>query len=288
MNPRIALGTVQFGLEYGIANDYGKMDYNEARSIVELGFESGMDTLDTAINYGNSEEILGRINVENWKVVSKLPPVPNDTIDIVSWLNNSLQDSLERLRISKLYGLLLHRSNDLLKPQGRVIYDQLNILKEEGKIKKLGVSIYSPSELDNLLPSFKFDLVQAPFNILDQRLYKSFWLQKLFDSGVEIHTRSCFLQGLLLLDDIKRPKKFNSWFSVWKKWSDWLSANHISPIEACINFVMNHQQIHRVIIGVDNLKQLNEIINIKIDSKVNYLSDFASEDLNLIDPSRWG
>jgi len=284
---RLALGTVQFGLPYGVANESGQVSHIEAGAILEHAWAAGIDTLDTAIAYGQSEQRLGEIGIDNWHVVTKLPTMPDACTMVRDWVQESVRSSLHRLRISRLHGLLLHRSQQLLEPQGEELYAALLELKEQGCVEKIGVSIYDPEELDNLYPHFKLDLVQAPFNVLDRRLDASGWLARLYRAGTEVHVRSVFLQGLLLMGAMQRPKKFDRWMPLWNDWSRWLEEQEVTPLQACLGFALSQQEIGRVVVGVDNKKQLQEILA-AAELEVPLPPDFLqSDDLDLINPSRW-
>lgn len=283
---RLALGTVQFGMPYGVANQQGQVSLEAVRDILIRARSAGMDVLDTAIAYGDSEQRLGSIGVESWKVISKLPRMPETTRNVVQWTQQTVRDSLDRLKIVKLYGLLLHYPQQLLYPEGKELYNSLKILKQEGWISKIGISIYTPNELEILSSHFDFDLVQAPFNLLDRNLLRSGWLHRLQTSGVEIHVRSIFLQGLLLMSFEKRPQKFNRWQSLWHQWDRWLKDANISPLEACLNYVFSFPEISKIVIGVDTLSQLEAILNIK-QMSLNFPDFLAVNDPDLIDPSRW-
>lgn len=287
MSKRLALGTVQLGLPYGIANQSGQVDLDEAKNILAYACDKGIITLDTAIAYGESESVLGKIGVDHWQVISKLPTLPSGDFVVNDWVNESVKDSLKRLGISKLRGLLLHSSQQLLEPQGNELYKSMIALKEQGKIEKMGVSIYSPDELDVLWPLYQFDIVQAPFNILDRRLDTSGWLTRLHMAGVEVHTRSAFLQGLLLMKASERPDKFRRWYSLWGQWHQWLENNNLSPVQACLAFVMSKKEIDRAVFGVDSLKQLKEILANDYDFSLEMPNTLMSDDLDLINPSRW-
>ncbi len=167
---RLALGTAQFGQPYGIANQAGQVSAAEAAAIIACARENGWDTLDTAITYGHSEQRLGEIGVREWRVVTKLPAVPESCRDVAAWVTTAVRESLARLGISKLHGLLLHRPEQLTQPQGEALYGALLAVKCAGMTDGIGVSIYQPEELDALWPRFALDLVQAPFNVLDRRL----------------------------------------------------------------------------------------------------------------------
>ncbi len=284
---RLALGTVQFGLPYGVANKSGQVSRAEAKLMARLVSENGIDTLDTAMAYGESEKYLSEIGVENFKVVTKLPGMPNRCLDINNWIHEQVSSSLVRLGVGQVYGLLLHKSEDLLGLNGRELYRALDSLKEKGLVKKIGLSIYSPNELEALKNDFSFDLIQAPFNLIDQRLLHSGWMKKLKDSGVEIHTRSTFLQGLLLMKEIDIPPKFSPWKHLWKKWHDWLAENNISALQASLAFSLSFSEIDRVVVGADSHQQLKEIINATNNLLNIDLPNLLSTDENLINPANW-
>lgn len=284
---RLALGSVQFGLPYGVANKSGQVSRAEAKLMVRLALENGIDTLDTAMAYGESEKYLGEISVETFKVVTKLPGIPNGCLDINNWIHEQVSSSIVRLGVGQVYGLLLHKSEDLLGPNAREIYRALDSLKEKGLVKKIGVSIYSPNELESLKKDFSFDLIQAPFNLIDQRLLHSGWMKKLKDNGVEIHTRSTFLQGLLLMKETDIQPKFSPWKHLWKKWHDWLDENNIYALQASLAFSLSFSEIDRVVVGADSLSQLQQIFDV---IKLPLICDFPSIDCDddyLINPSRW-
>jgi aryl-alcohol dehydrogenase-like predicted oxidoreductase len=287
MTRRLALGTVQFGLRYGIANQTGQVTRDEAASILEHAWAAAMDTLDTAIGYGQSEQRLGEIGVGCWQIISKLPAVPAECTDVAAWVRESLDGALTRLRVPRLYGLLLHRSQELSAPHGAALYRALVAAREEGKVTRIGVSIYAPEELDALVPRCSLDLVQAPFNILDRRLDSSGWLRRLTDAGTEVHVRSAFLQGLLLMSADRRPPRFQRWQTLWDRWHEWLRETQLTPVQACLGFVLSQPEIARVVIGVDSLTQLEEILRAADAPRVTPPPQLASADLSLIDPSRW-
>ena len=287
MNNRLGLGTVQFGLPYGIANQAGQIRNIELAKILDYAWEAGINVLDTAIEYGNCETILGKTGVKQWQVVSKIPEIPEACKDISSWVLDSIAGSLNRLGISRLRGLLLHRSQQLHTFQGQDLYQALVIAREKGWVEKIGVSIYDPKELDALWPHFQFDLVQTPLNILDRRLVSTGWLARLNHAGIEVHARSIFLQGLLLMNAKHRPKKFDRWQPLWDEWHCWLANHGTTALQVCIGFAMSLPEIDRVIIGVDSLEQLEEILACRETSVAIPPETLASEDLDLINPSLW-
>lgn len=284
---KIALGTAQFGLSYGIANHEGQISREDGKRILDLAAESGIDTIDTAIAYGDSELRLGKIGVRSWRIISKLPVIPESCPDIQQWVTEAVCGSLQRLKIKKLNALLLHRPQQLFEKNGDSIYTILQSLKQDGVVDKIGVSIYDPSELDALCTRFQFDLVQAPFNILDRRLIDSGWLVRLSDLDIELHVRSVFLQGLLLMSPFDRPGKFKSWEPLWSDWDRWLYLNGITPLQACLRYALSFPQISKVIVGVDSQKQLREIISASSGDFPELSDTLKTTDLCLINPANW-
>ncbi len=284
---RLALGTVQFGLNYGIANQVGQVASEDAKKIIELSRSYGMNMLDTAIAYGDSEQRLGEIGINDWQVISKLPAVPEGCSDVAQWVAQAVDKSLRRLNASSLYGLLLHRPQQLLEKNGDHLYDALLQLKRDGLVQKIGCSIYSPLELDELCKFFSLDIVQAPFNILDRRLIETEWLGRLNKLGTELHVRSVFLQGLLLMKPNDRPAKFSKWSALWASWDRWLETTGQTPLQATLRFALSMPEIEKVVIGVDSPQQLKEIIDAAEGSLPLIPEDLQSSDLDLINPANW-
>lgn len=284
---RLAVGTAQFGLPYGIANQDGQVTRSAAKAMLQLAAAKGIDTLDTAIAYGESETCLGEVGAQGFKLVTKLPAVPDSCDDITGWINDQVSASLGRLGMSSVYGLLLHRSEQLLGLDGKVIFQALQHLKETGLVQKIGVSIYSPGELDALASRYRFDLVQAPFNLIDRRLSTSRWLQRLKQDGTEIHTRSAFLQGLLLMPQSAIPSKFAPWSELWDKWHNWLVCHSITAVHACLAYPLAFAEVDRVVVGADSKSQLEQLIGAALSIAPDALPDLGCDDENLINPARW-
>ena len=283
---KIALGTVQFGINYGIANTNGQVDKLEAKDILAYAMSYGIDTIDTAIAYGSSEQCLGEIGVDGYQVITKLPEIPDDYGNLKIWVEKHVKRSLDTLGVETLSGLLLHRPNQLLDTDKKDFWSILLQLKSDGIVKKIGFSIYTPDELDKLWNSFKPDLVQAPYNILDRRLETSGWLQRMSEENVEIHIRSIFLQGLLLMNKGSRPEKFNKWLTLWSNWENWLRENDSTPVQAAVSFALSDNRISRVVVGVDSLKQFKDII-IVANSISQFPESFHITDTRLLNPSEW-
>jgi len=287
LSSRLALGTAQFGTAYGVVNELGQVTDAEINEILKYSQLIGIDTIDTAIAYGESEKLLGNAGVSEFKVVSKLPGLPEFIDRIDYWVQEQVEMSLARLKLNNLYGLLIHNSTQLIGPRGHELSKALTDLKRNGLVAKIGVSIYSPSQLDRVHEVIKVDIVQAPLNIIDRRFVSSGWLNRLSEEGVEIHTRSAFLQGLLLTPSDLIPEKFKPWSDIWSEWDKWLQSNHCTPAEAALGFIQEFSQIDRIVVGIETvnqLKELNEAVNSQWLGKWPYID---STDERLIDPFHW-
>ena len=284
---KIGLGTVQFGINYGIANTNGQVKKIEAKNILAFAVSSGVDTIDTAIAYGSSEKYLGEIGVEGYQVFSKLPEVPEDYGNLRTWVEEQVNRSLDSLGVDILSGLLLHRPMQLLDKDKKDLWNIMLQLKRDSKVKKIGFSIYLPDELDKLWGLFKPDIVQAPYNVFDRRLDESGWLQRMSEGNVEVHIRSIFLQGLLLMNKDSRPEKFKKWLTLWNQWDKWLEENNSTPIQAAVSFALSDNRISRVIVGVDSLEQFKDIITASKNIG-KFPGSFHITDKRLLNPFEWG
>lgn len=274
-------------MDYGVSNCTGQVGQLEASKILNLAWKNGINTLDTAIVYGESELVLGSIGIKNWNIISKLPRIPNGLRDIKGWVLKSIEDSLSRLNITCLNGLLLHFPEDLLGSGGDQLLSALRTIKNDGLVKKLGVSIYSPKQLDSLFRITTFDIVQCPLNLLDRRLVDSGWAQKLEKLKIEIHARSSFLQGLLLMPETCRPKIFTKWTEVWKVWDEWLSATGVSPLVGCLHYAFSVHEANRIVIGLESSKQLTEVLEACFAPMPEFPVWRMEIPESLINPSHW-
>jgi aryl-alcohol dehydrogenase-like predicted oxidoreductase len=260
--------------------------HSEAASILAVARDAGIDTLDTAVGYGDSESRLGALGVSDLKVVSKLPAVPDAAGAIESFINETVEASLRRLKISSLAALLLHRPMQLRERNGDVIYDALQLLKAQGLVEKIGVSVYGPDQL-TALSQYHFDIVQAPLNVIDRRLVMSGWLGRLHESGTEVHVRSVFLQGVLLTPPDRRPTMFDRWHSLFAAWDAWVAARGITPVAASLAFALSFTIVSRVVVGVETREHLIQILESATTGGPIAPDGLASDALDLVDPTRW-
>lgn len=287
---KLALGTAQFGMRYGVANVAGQVSRHELYSILSAARSYGIDALDTAIAYGVAEENLGTAGTEDFRIVTKIPPLSDQVSDIRSWIVANIRSSLVRLNRSSVDAVLLHRSNEIIGKEADAYRAGLADLKEQGLCTAVGISIYDPTELEAIWcdsSGWKPDLVQAPYNVIDRRLDSSGWLNRLSDAGVRVHIRSVFLQGLLLLPANKRPSYFTPFATLLDRWHDWCIAEGIAPLEAALRFVCLDSRIEKAVVGTDTVVQLSEIVAAVSGRLTNVPHWLSSENVGLIDPSQW-
>ena len=286
---KIALGTVQFGCDYGIANKRRQVQDSEVAKIISNARSSGINLLDTAVAYGSSENVLGRVGVGGFNVVTKLPADPKVSQSAIGqWVKTQVYASLARLRRDTLYALLLHQPQILLTSHGAEVSRALSDLKNDGVVQKIGVSVYSPDELPPIFSKYCIDLVQVPLNVADRRMETSGWLERLHNEGVEVHSRSTFLQGLLLMGRNELPGKFLRWSRLWEEWESVLMNSGVTALEACLAYPLSIRQVDHVLVGVDGLNHLRAILKAANRQPCNLDTSFMmSADLDLIHPPNW-
>jgi len=283
---KLVLGTAQLGSDYGIAYTSRKITKLEFASIMHASSNKGVSCIDTAVAYGDSHKILGHIGISDWNITTKLPPVPLDINKIEKWYRDVIAYSLKDLRISKIDTLLLHRSGDLVGSVGYKLQRLLERSREEGEVSKIGVSIYTPDELSDVYATFRPDVVQCPYNIFDQRILTSGWLDTLANDGVSVCARSVFLQGILLKEISELNPYFNPWLERFSKFETFCSESGITKLEAALKFVTNEKKIAQVIVGVEGVDQINQILD-AYEVTSNIIFDGSCPDIGLVNPLMW-
>lgn len=273
---KIVLGTVQFGLQYGV-NSVGRPNKEAVIGILAAAAKGGIDTLDTSSAYGNSEEILGECTTpeEGFKIVSKYPKGETNVAEMFN-------GSLNRLKVKQLYGYLLHHF-EVYKHNPKV-WDEFVALKESGKVQKIGFSLYSPEELDFILnKKAPFDLIQVPFNIFDKKFFP--YMKNLHENGVEIHVRSTFLQGLFFKDRGTLPEKLKPMKKYLLQLDDYSKATGLSISEITLNYNLQNPYIDGVLIGVDNVSQLHMNLSSVKNTPIDIELDVKEQEL--LNPVNW-
>lgn len=291
---RLALGSVQFGLDYGVTNRLGRVDRATVGAILARSAEAGIDTIDTAALYGTSEEVLGEaLGASGWdhfRVVTKTAKrldaqSPAAASDV---LRRDLEQSLERLRATSVDGLLVHDPQELLGEHGPVRWQAMEKAKAEGLVRRIGASVYSGGEIDALLDRYPLDLVQLPLNIIDRRLIDGGQLDRLGEAEVAVHARSAFLQGLLLAPAQDLEERFGPLRSVLTRLDEQARESEVSRLALCLSGVLRHEIVERVVIGVTSLDELNGILAAYADATclVSHPEPFDIDE-RFLDPTRW-
>ncbi len=290
---KLGLGTVQFGLPYGVTNARGQVPESEVQRIVSAARAAGIDLFDTAAAYGDSEDMLGRAlgTERHVRIVSKLPPVPSDRIgeSEVDGCRDAVHRSLARLQRTSLDALLLHRPDDLRKPGAERLVALLTDLKRAGTVAKIGISAYDSAQIDLAQAALPIDAVQVPVNLLDQRFLQDGTLERLKRGNVEIHARSAFLQGALLADPARLPAHFARHRDRLLGVGAAADRGGVSRLALCLRFVLAQPVVDRVIVGVTSLVELQQIVGAATDAAPlpDGLAALASDDPHLLNPSLW-
>ncbi len=289
---KMQLGTAQFGLNYGVANTAGKPSYETAKDIISAAYDGGINTLDTAAAYGNSEEVIGRalneLNLqEKFQIISKVPPVSSQHLsssEAEKFIINSVEKSLRRLQVDHLDICLFHQEADIK------YMDVLNKLKLCGLINGYGVSLDSTAYCQVAL-ALDIGFIQLPYNILDKRFDD--FLLKASARNIKIFTRSVYLQGLLLMPEDRIKPFLQEIIPVRRKLNQLAKSSGIGMAELCVRFVLSNQSVTSILSGVDNLSQLQE--NLKLIEK-GILPDNLYKEINktvpiypekIVRPTKW-
>ncbi len=293
MLSRLGLGTAQFGLDYGISNRAGRPAEGEVAAILVRAVQAGIGYLDTAPAYGDGESLIGRHlpSRHGLRIVTKLSPVADATVEAKHGAAtlDTLARSLEYLRVDRVHGVLVHHVADLAKSGAEHIVDALMQARERGWTDRIGVSIYDAEQLALAESRFQPQLVQLPLNALDRRAIQSGLLARLKAQGVEVHARSVFLQGALLMNPDELPRFFapvrEHIARLQQRWSE----TGLSTLAGCLAFALQCPQIDAVIVGVNRLAELDDIIA-AADRSSGMCPDVpaaASIDPIYLDASRW-
>ena len=282
---KLVIGSAQLGMDYGLFNNK-KISRKEFKKIEKLVLKSKIKFIDTAISYGESENIIGNSKLKNLHIITKIK-IPNEkNIHIKNWVLKEISKSLIKLKINKIYGVLIHDYKDLLGKYGKNYLLSLQELKKKKIIKKIGISVYDYQEIKKIWKFWKPDLIQVPFSPLDNRILDSGWINILKKYKVKIFARSIFLQGLLINDhdSLKINKTYKVALDKFKKWC---YQNNISLLKACLNFVRQFKNIDYLIVGFNNYNQLKEIVDVFKKKLIIIPKKFSTNKINLIDPRKW-
>ena len=285
----LGLGTVQFGQPYGVSNTRGMPAPAEVREILAAARGDGCTVLDTAVAYGEAERVLGEVGVREWQVVSKLSLGdlrPGE--DLARGLDRVLADSLARLRLPALYGLLVHRPADLAGAQADALVAWLHDARRRGYARKVGVSVYRAEQLEDLR-GFVPELVQLPCSVFDQRASRGGHLAALRARGTEIHLRSIFLQGLLLMAPEDVPSTLPQAVEPVRRLRDWCGREGLTPLQAALAYAKGLGDAAVAVVGVTSLEEWRELGQAfhAADPARHDFSPLAVDDERLLNPGQW-
>jgi aryl-alcohol dehydrogenase-like predicted oxidoreductase len=283
---RLSLGTAQVGLDYGFTNKTGRMGDSELISLVSLAREKSVKHLDTAFAYGNAQSRLAAVGVSDFCITTKIASSDLFALNEQDDLFQLVKRQRDNFSITAFENILFHDEASLLGENAEENYRLMRKLKGEGLTRKIGVSVYSPKSLDELLESFRPDTVQIPLNVFDRRFLSAGAIQKMVSLGIEIQARSTFLQGVLLGDGHDLPVKDLGDRRAARDWFAWNQDLGLNPLQSALGFVLGHEEISNVLVGVESTAQLLEIIDAseRVPSETFPNFDVTEQ---LIDPRTW-
>src|SRR4029078_1277539 len=260
---RLGLGTVQFGLEYGVSNRSGRPSEREVAAILARAAGAGVGIIDTAPAYREAEVLVCRHLPPGHalRIVTKTPAMSTDAIDARHGQLglDTLAVSLDHLKVDAVHGLLVHQSGDLAKPGWQYLVDAMIEAKSRGWTSRIGASVYNDDQLTLVESRFRPEVVQLPLNFLDRRPIVSGTLVRLKSSGIEVHARSAFLQGVLLMEPDDLPaffapvrQRIAALRELWRK-------RGVNALDGCLAFVLQRLEVDAVIVGVNCLKEFEQI-----------------------------
>lgn len=291
----LGIGTAQFGMPYGISNKEGQTPAAEVAAILAYAAGAGLDVIDTAHGYGESETVLGAAlpQAHRFRIVTKTPAFPARPVrpEDATALEQAFLQSLTKLKQPQIAGLLAHSADDLLAPGGDRLFAKLAELRDRGLVGKIGASVYHGQQIDELACRYTLDLVQLPVNALDQRLITSGRLAALKQRGIEVHARSIFLQGLLLMAPEEAPSYFEPIRPLLLRYHALRRKLGLSPAEAAFCFITGVREIDVVIVGVDRLDQLDRnVAAFRRDydpAARTAMAGFAIDEPRFLNPALW-
>ena len=291
---QLVLGTVQLGLTYGIANRSGKPDYTRALSIINEAWKNGIREFDTAQGYGDSEDTLGRaihdLGIGNEiRIISKFDPRTDHLRGDL--LSDSLERSLQRLGVASLHGMLLHRE-ELLSLWDRGLSRKLLEFVESGKVRKLGISVYTPAAAARALNSEGIDIVQLPTNVLDRRFENAGIFELAREKNKMVYIRSIFLQGLLLLSADEVPDHLSEACTFLAELTRISEEYGLAPKDIAVGYIKKTMPHACVIFGAETQNQVIENIRAwhkelpeTVCERIRGVFNDVAEDI--LNPARW-
>jgi len=288
------LGGAQFSKQYGLNRKSIHNKKSEIIDFIKYAYRTGFREFDSAISYNVPKSIYANLQKTGFKISSKLPNIKKfNKIDFEERVFLLTKKYLSTKKIKNIHVFYLHDTSIIKnKKKLKMIFNSLKKLKEKKIINKIGISVYSPQDMRNVIeylkPNFP-DVIQFPYNFLDRRFEKNQILNIFKKFNIESYARSVYLQGLLLLDKKNRPLYFTKFNKILSSWDIYCENLHNKKLQTCINFVTKNKNIKKIVIGFDNLKNIKEFNKYLIKKNVNKyeFNKFRKISSNLIDPRKW-
>jgi len=288
---QLALGTAQLGLDYGITNESGRVPAAEAQAMLDAAWAGGVRMLDTAPAYGSSEAGLGQAFAHRpkraWRVITKTMPLRLPAIDsqALAQVDAAFQRSLAAL--GAVDSLLVHHADDLLVPGGEALYGWLREQQQQGRVRRIGASIYDGPQARQLLQRYALDVVQLPASIADQRLLADGTVARLADAGIELHARSLYLQGLLLADPGFVAGRFPAQAAWTQRFHDECRRRALQPVQACLSFFRGQPALAVAVIGAASRAEIAALLAAWAAVPAGDWSGWAVDNPAFTDPRQW-
>lgn len=284
---KLILGTVQFGIDYGVNNKNGKPSESEVENILLRAYQAGIRCLDTAESYGDAHRIIGDFHRRHtgirFDIITKVPQNFKGT------LSAKIQAYKEELNVDRLKGILFHSYHTYSDKKNELV--QLGTLKQTGEIENIGVSVYTNLQIEDVIRDKLVDVVQLPFNLFDNINLRGEVLRKINDEGKTVHARSAFLQGLFFMasdSDHKIAKALGSELDHLRKI---LTTYNITIQELALNYCLQQPMIHNVLFGIDNLSQLNQNLSdasyTLTSNLISKIEEIRVKNVDMLNPSLW-
>lgn len=284
---RLVLGTAQLGTRYGVANEGSSIGLDSARDLINAARSFGLATLETSTSYKASVGYLSQLDVSDFEVIAK---VGRQTYGTGKLLGLKLDEEFRLLRRTlrrEIATLLIHNAGLLIQEGGDTICAALLDLKAKGDVKEIGVSLYSPEEMERIPCLAQLDVLQAPLNLFDSRFVQDSVVEQFVANNLDLHVRSIFLQGLLLMSETQRPAYFGRWSATFKELEEFARDHDTSMLAVCLQFALNQAGAKKIIVGMDSADQLRELLEAPRSNLPRELTPYSGLDEELIDPRKW-
>lgn len=280
---KLTLGTGNFNNKYFLKNN-NFLNLKKKKEIINAAIRNKIKYLDTAPIYGNAEKLIGNSKIKEQKIITKFSRINfKSKKRVSSQIINQFKNSLKRLKKKKIYAILIHDFNDLLKNKKEFML-AFSVLRKKNFVKKIGISLYNYNDLYNLLKFWKPDIIQIPYNIFDRRIENKRFTRIVKEKKIEIHVRSIFFKGLLVDKNIK-VNKLKKWDKYFTKWFDWCEKNNVHPYVACFLFIKKNRLIKNTVISFESAMQVNQMRKIK---KRHFIyPNFNIKNKKFLNPYNW-